>query len=124
MPGVLFFLFLILAMWVVVVLPQQRRQRAHQRLVSSLEVGQEVMTTAGVYGTIRSLEGDVARLEVAEGVEIRIARRAILRPVLEAPVDDGPDGEVGDLLGAAADQPATADDGESPDRAESADRAE
>lgn len=109
MPGILFFLFLILAMWVVVVLPQQRRQRAHQRLVSALEVGQEVMTTAGVYGTIRSLDEEAVRLEIAEGVEIRIARQAILRPVPEPSQQSEPDNGVGHQLGDSADQAESAD---------------
>lgn len=116
MAGVLFFLFLILAMWVMVVLPQQRRQRAHRQLVSALDVGQDVITTAGVYGTIRALDGDIVGLEIAEGVEIRIARQAILRPA-PAPAPDldtdsaadtdsiaDTDSAVGDLLSAGANE--------------------
>ena len=48
MGSVIFLALLFVAMWVFVVLPQQRRQRAHRALVSSLEVGDEVMTTSGM----------------------------------------------------------------------------
>ena len=70
-----------LMVWVLFVLPQQRRQRAHLALVGALEVGAEVMTTAGVYGTIAELDDEVVHLEVAPGVVLRIARQAILRRV-------------------------------------------
>jgi preprotein translocase subunit YajC len=70
-------------MWVVFVIPQQRRQRAHLELVAALGVGAEVMTTAGVYGTITELDDETVHLEVAPGVVIRIARQAILRRVDE-----------------------------------------
>jgi preprotein translocase subunit YajC len=94
-----------LLMWVVFVIPQQRRQRAHLDLVAALEVGTEVMTTAGVYGTITELDDDTVHLEVAPGVVIRIARQAILRRVDEptpasAAVDDG------DMFEGLADEPA------------------
>ena len=77
------FLFL-LAAWVLLVVPQQRRQRAHQQVLGALAVGQEVITTAGLYGTIAALDGDVVHLEVAPGTTIRIARLAILRPAVPA----------------------------------------
>jgi preprotein translocase subunit YajC len=97
MAAVLFFVFLILAMWVAVVMPQQRRQRAHRQLVATLKEGDDVMTTAGVYGTIVAIDDDIVRLEIAPGVVVRIARQAILRPVsadepdraLDERADDG-----------------------------------
>ena len=44
---------------------------------STLEVGDAVMLTSGVYGTVRSLDGEAAGVEIAEGVTIRVARGAI-----------------------------------------------
>ena len=75
-------LLLLLAAWALLVVPQQRQQRAHRDLVAALAVGQEVITTAGIYGTITALDGDVAQLEIAPGTAIRIARLAILRQVM------------------------------------------
>lgn len=72
-------LFFVL-MWVLFVLPQQRRMKAQQAYLSSLEVGDEVITTAGVFGTILDLDPATVRLEVAEGVVLTVARAAIGRP--------------------------------------------
>lgn len=65
--------------WFMVVRPQQRRQRAVTALQNSIEVGQRVMMSSGIYGTIRSITDDTARLEIAPGTEIEIARAAIAR---------------------------------------------
>lgn len=80
-------LFFVLV-WVLFILPQQRRVRAHQALVATLEVGQEVMTTAGLFGVITALDGDEVRLEVAPGVELRFARAAIAQLVPPAVTPD------------------------------------
>jgi preprotein translocase subunit YajC len=56
---------------------QQRRLRQHQVLIASLEVGDEVVTTSGIFGTITALGDDTAQLEVAPGVALKVAKRAI-----------------------------------------------
>ena len=38
--------------------PQRNRQRAQQALVASLEVGDDVMTTGGIFGTIVEIDDD------------------------------------------------------------------
>ncbi len=109
--GLLLLPIMLVLMYVLLVLPQQRRVKAHQALVSALEVGDEVMITAGLYGRITGLDGDVVHLEVADGVELRVAKGAIGKRV--EPVDDG------------SDEPApvaAADD--SPEHGEGADEAE
>ena len=68
-----------LLMWVLFILPQQRRLKAHQALVARLEVGDEVMATSGFYGTVTELHDDVVHLELAPGTVVRIARGAVAR---------------------------------------------
>lgn len=72
-------------LWVVFILPQQRRVRAHQQLVASLEEGDEVILTAGIYGRITELNAEDLVLEVAPGVGLRVARQAVLRKVETLP---------------------------------------
>lgn len=70
-------------MWIVLIVPRQREVRRHRQLVASLSVGDEVMTSSGIYGTISSLEPDEVRLEVAPGLELKMARRAVAAKVPE-----------------------------------------
>lgn len=73
--------------WVVLILPKQRELKRHNALVASISVGDEVMSGSGIYGTITSIEGDIVHLEVAPGLELKIAKRAVAAVVPE-PSDD------------------------------------
>ena len=66
--------------------PQSQRRRAQMQMQSDVEVGDEIVTTAGIYGTITEIDDDfgIVTVEVAPGTEIRMAR-ASDRPRL---VDD------------------------------------
>lgn len=66
-------------LWALFIYPQQRRVRAHHQLVAALEEGDEVVLSAGIYGRIVRLGDDELTLEVAPGVELRVARQAVLR---------------------------------------------
>jgi preprotein translocase subunit YajC len=76
--GSLVFLVLIFAVfYFLLIRPQQRRMKAMQSLQSSLQLGDEVITSAGFLGTIRRFDGDVVTIELSPGVEARVNRRAI-----------------------------------------------
>jgi preprotein translocase subunit YajC len=85
---VVYLVILVAAFFVLVVRPQRRQMASHRALVSSLEPGDEIVTTGGVLGTIRDLDEETVDLEVAPAVVIRVARGAIARRVL--PPDDEP----------------------------------
>ncbi len=75
--------------------PQQRRARQQRSLIESLDIGDEVMTIGGLYGTIRRLEDDRVTLEVAPGVDLQYAKSAIARrlEVAEDYTDEAPSEE-------------------------------
>jgi preprotein translocase subunit YajC len=81
MAAIIYLLILVAAFFVLIVVPQRRQAAAHRALVASLEVGNEVMTTSGIFGTITELDDTIAKLEIAPGVTIRIARGAISQRV-------------------------------------------
>lgn len=57
--------------YLLIMRPARNRQRKQAELMSTLMPGTQVMTTAGVYGTIVSVDDDDAELEIAPGVVIR-----------------------------------------------------
>ncbi len=57
--------------------PQQKQRRAHAALLSSLKKGDRVVTAAGIYGTVKRVEESIVVVEVAKGVSMKIARRAV-----------------------------------------------
>src|SRR6185312_4968556 len=74
--GILLFLLPVIVL-VLLMRQQQRRLRQHQMLIGSVEVGDEVVTTSGIFGTITSLDDETAQLEVAPGLALKVAKRAI-----------------------------------------------
>ncbi len=74
---VIFALVMLALMWVIVIAPQQKRVKAHNAVVASLQAGDDVMTTSGMCGRIVDLDEEFVRLEVAPGVVVRFDRRAV-----------------------------------------------
>jgi preprotein translocase subunit YajC len=66
--------FLLLA-WMFI--SQRNRQKQTQALQASLEVGDEVLTTSGLYGTITAIDDTVVTLDPGDGTSLRFDRRAI-----------------------------------------------
>jgi len=57
--------------------PQSKRAKEHKNLVSELSKGDEVITNGGIAGKISKVSEDFIRVEIAEGVEIKIQKVAI-----------------------------------------------
>ncbi|MGZ8651804.1 MAG: preprotein translocase subunit YajC [Actinomycetota bacterium] len=76
MGGVFYFLL---------IRPQQRRARAQQTLVNAVEVGDEIMTTGGIFGTIAEIDDDegTVMIEIARGTRIRMVKSGISRRLTE-----------------------------------------
>jgi len=86
-----------LLFWLLIIRPASRRQKDQARMQSSIELGDQVMLTSGIFGTVTELTDDRLMVEVAPGVAIRVARGAIGNVVpteeagTEADVEADPD---------------------------------
>ena len=66
------------AMYFFLIRPQRRRMREQQALQRSIQVGDDVITSSGIYGTITGEDGENRFwLEIDDDVQIRIARAAV-----------------------------------------------
>lgn len=65
------------AFYVLMIRPQQKRQKEHMALIASLEEGDRVITIGGVFGTVRTIDGNRVGLEVAPGVIVEFDRSAV-----------------------------------------------
>jgi preprotein translocase subunit YajC len=88
-PIIIIALFALL--YFVMIRPQRNRQRQAMQTQNEVMPGSRVRTTAGMYATVVSVEGDDVVLEVAPGVNVRYMRRAIMNVVPDAPADFGTD---------------------------------
>src|SRR6266480_7845874 len=81
MEILLFLPLLLILMYVLLIRPQQQRVRQQQALVSSIDVGDEVVTVSGIVGHVEAIEEDRVYIEVAPGVTIAMLRQALGRKV-------------------------------------------
>jgi preprotein translocase subunit YajC len=99
-------LLIVVAVYFLLLRPRQRQARLQRELQSSLEVGDEVMLTSGVYGFITGFESgsDVVWVEIDDDVQIRVTRAAVSGKVTTsgaaAPAADAGEGAAGPASGA------------------------
>jgi preprotein translocase subunit YajC len=79
--------------WFMILRPRREAARRSLEVSRSLDVGEEVITIGGLYGTIVSIDDREVELEVSDGVTLRFARRAIAG---KAPVDEPEDDDLED----------------------------
>jgi preprotein translocase subunit YajC len=91
-PGFLFILVIgFLLIWLIVVRPQRRKQNQQQQMLEELNVGDEVLTAGGIYGTVSALDENEVTVEIAPNTEVRVARRAIAGVTRDEPEDEEPE---------------------------------
>lgn len=78
--GLMSFLPMILifvAFWFLLIAPQRKKQKEHDKMVKALEKGTNVKTVGGIFGTITGVKDDRFVIRIAENVKVEVARDAI-----------------------------------------------
>jgi len=75
--GLLFPIGLVVILYFLMIRPQMKRQKEHKKMVEALTKGDEVATMGGLVGRILDLGDNFAKLEVAEGVQVKIRRQSV-----------------------------------------------
>jgi preprotein translocase subunit YajC len=76
--SLLFPVGLIIIFYFFLIRPQMKRQKEHRKLVEALQKGDEVQLEGGMMGRISELGDNFARVEVAEGVEVKVRRQSVV----------------------------------------------
>ena len=70
---------LILAIfYLVILLPARRRQRKVQEFLDTLKVGDRVITSGGLFGSITKLGDKSVQLQIADKVRVEVSRNAVI----------------------------------------------
>lgn len=84
---VVFFGLMFAAMYFLIIAPQRKKQKEHQKMVESLGTGDEIITAGGIFGEITNRKDDRYVVRIAEGVKIEIGKsfvQALVRKSGEA----------------------------------------
>jgi preprotein translocase subunit YajC len=76
------YILLFVVFYFLLIRPNRRRQAAQQNLLSSLEVGDEIVTLGGIHGRIRSLDDDTLVLTVEDGSYFRLERGRVSKKIV------------------------------------------
>ena len=98
---------IVLLFWLFIIRPQSRRQKELRSMQSSLSVGDEVMLTSGIFGSVEEVADDYVVVEIAEGVAIKVAPGAVGSKIRQ----DDPADESTDEPTSEPDEPGTVTDG-------------
>ena len=77
MSFIVVMVLLLVVMWVLMIRPQRQRQREHQTMIDRAGVGDDILTTGGIYGTIEEVDEDDIVVELADGLSVHMTRRGI-----------------------------------------------
>ena len=85
-------ILIFLLMYMFLIRPQQKRVKAQQELVGSVQSGDEVRLSSGIHGVVNEVEGDIVWLEVAKDLELKVLLTAFdHRFTAPSPDDDSDD---------------------------------
>ena len=71
------FAFIFVIFYFLLIRPQQKRQKEHQKLLSNLKTGDKVVTTSGIHGLIANVKDTTFLVKIADNVKIEVDKNAI-----------------------------------------------
>ncbi len=78
MASLIIIVAMFVLLWILLIRPQRSRQQKQQQMLSSIEIGDEILTVGGLYGIVQEVdEEEDLVVEIADGIHVRIARRAV-----------------------------------------------
>lgn len=82
---------IVLIFWALVIMPMKKRQQKVQAFLAALKVGDRVVTSGGIYGSITRIGDDSVQVQIADKVRIEVSRNAIVGYQGQEPV--APEGQ-------------------------------
>lgn len=71
------FILIFVIFYLLIIMPQRKKQKKHMEMVENLKPGDQVITSAGIYGTVMGVQKDRIELKIAANVKIDITKSAV-----------------------------------------------
>jgi len=73
------FILIFVILYFLLILPQQRKQKEHKKMLEELKKGDKVITSSGIWGTITRLEKEAATIQIDDNTKVKMQRENIAR---------------------------------------------
>ncbi len=80
-------ILLFLGMWFLIIAPQRKRQKAHDKMLTEIKKGDEIVTTGGLFGTVTRVKDDRFVVEIADNTRIELGK-SFVSSKIEATIVD------------------------------------
>lgn len=75
--GLLPFILVFVIFYLLIIMPQRKKQKQHQQLVANLKPGDRIITSGGIFGTVMDVHPDRIELKIAANVKVDILKSAV-----------------------------------------------
>jgi preprotein translocase subunit YajC len=72
------FILIFVLFYLLLIRPQQKRQKLHRQMLEALKKGDKVVTNGGLLGTVAAVTKEVVTLQVADNVRLRVLRAEVM----------------------------------------------
>ena len=70
-------ILILLVFYVLLIRPQQKKIKEHQKLVDNLKVGDKICTIGGLFGIVKNIDANLVDIEISKDVVVKILRNTI-----------------------------------------------
>jgi len=64
-------------MYFMMIRPNKKRMDEYGAMLGKLAVGSKIIFSGGIYGVVKKIDGDILRVEIADGVVVEVAKQAV-----------------------------------------------
>ncbi|MDT8410537.1 MAG: preprotein translocase subunit YajC [Wenzhouxiangellaceae bacterium] len=79
--------FIVVIFWLLIIRPQMKRTKQHRELVSSLAVGDEVVSAGGLLGRVAEVGDSFIQVELADGITVKMQKQSVTQVVPKGTFD-------------------------------------
>jgi preprotein translocase subunit YajC len=84
-------LLLVAGFWFLMISPQRKKQKEHDKMLTELKSGDEVVFSSGIYGTIANVKPDRFVIKIADNTKVEVTKASVLSRASEAVADNAKD---------------------------------
>ena len=74
-------ILLFLGMWFLIIGPQRKRQKEHEKMLSELKSGDEVVTSGGIFATVTNVKEDRLVVRIADNTKVELAKNFVSKKI-------------------------------------------